>query len=89
MGFRMVVDDVFHIGSRGVVVTGKAERGAVSAGSRVVVERDGQQVHAVTVNAVEYAAGKRARDTVDSVGLLLRDLRKEDVAAGDVLCDGD
>lgn len=88
MGFRMIVDDVFHIGSRGVVVTGKAEHGAVNAGSRVVIERDGRQVHTVTVNAVEFAAARRAHDTADSVGLLLRDLCKEDINAGDVLRDG-
>lgn len=88
MGFRMIVDDVFYIGSRGVVVAGKVEHGAVSAGSQIVVERDGHQVHTVTVNAVEFASAKHARDPGDNVGLLLRELQKDDVATGDVLRDG-
>jgi elongation factor Tu len=88
MGFRMTVDDVFYIGDRGVVVTGKVDHGAVSAGSRIVVERDGRKVHTVTVNAVEFGSSKRARETSDDVGLLLRELGKEDVATGDVLRDG-
>lgn len=89
MGFRMIVDDVFHIGSRGVVVTGKAEHGAVSPGSRLVIEREGRQLHSVTVNAVEFAAARRAHEAADSVGLLLRELRKEDIAVGDLLREGD
>lgn len=85
----MTVDDVFHIGNRGVVVTGIVGHGSVSAGSRLVIERDGRHVHTVTVNAVELSAVRRARGAADSVGLLLRDLPAQDINIGDVLRDGD
>lgn len=92
MGFRMVVANVFGISNQGVVVAGRVESGSVHAGSRVVVERDGHDVHTGTVTAVEFMPSPQQlqeTDAGDNAGLLLRDLRKEDLASGDVLRDGD
>ena len=84
--FRMIAQDVFRITGRGVLVSGKIEAGIVAAGSSVAIERDGRQVGTSEVIGIE-----RVRKVVmeaeagEEVGLLLRELRREHVAAGDVL----
>ncbi len=84
--FRLVVEDVFFIRRRGLVVTGTIEAGTVEAGSVVTVERAGTAVASVAVVGVERAR-KRPTPPVagESVGLLLKDLTAADVARGDVV----
>jgi elongation factor Tu len=84
--FRMVVEDVFHITGRGAVATGKIETGSVTVGQQVRVVRDGAELGATTVTAVEMF--RKKLDTAsagDNVGLLMGGGVDEGVRAGDVL----
>jgi len=84
--FRMIAQDVFRITGRGVLVSGKIEAGIVAAGSSVAIERDGRQVGTSEVIGIErFRKVVMEAEAGEEVGLLLRELRREHVAAGDVL----
>jgi elongation factor Tu len=81
--FHMIVEDVFMIRGRGTVVTGKIETGTLRVGDQVVVKgQNGEKT--TTVTGIE--AFRKALDQAnpgDMVGLLLKDLTKQDVQHGD------
>ena len=84
--FRLTVEDVFVIRGRGTVVTGHVEAGSVSVGSVVALSRNAGLVGRVKVTGVEMF--RKTLDTAvagQNVGLLLDQVSREDVAAGDVL----
>jgi elongation factor Tu len=84
--FRLTVADVFAIRNRGTVVTGQVESGSVSVGSEVAVTRGALVLRRVKVIGVEMFRKKLGTATAgQNVGLLLDDVSREDVAAGDVL----
>jgi translation elongation factor EF-Tu-like GTPase len=86
--FRMPVEDVFSIQGRGTVVTGKIEAGSVTKGDTIRLTRTDGSEREVRVDGVEMF--RKVVDTAsagDTVGLLLRDLRRDDIARGDVLSD--
>jgi elongation factor Tu len=85
-GFALTVEDVFSIKGRGTVVTGRVESGQVAKGSTVRLTRNDGSVRDVVVTGVEMF--RKLLDVAkagDSVGLLLRDIGRDDVARGDRL----
>lgn len=85
-GFRLTVEDVFSITGRGTVVTGRVVAGEVRVGSAVRLTRPDGTVRSATVDGVEMF--RKTVDTAragDNVGLLLRDLARDDIGRGDVL----
>ncbi|GAA1756468.1 EF-Tu/IF-2/RF-3 family GTPase [Luedemannella helvata] len=84
--FRLVVEDVFFIRRRGLVVTGTIEAGTVEVGSVVTVERAGKAAVNVAVAGVERARKLPTRAVAgEAVGLLLKELTPDDIARGDVV----
>jgi translation elongation factor EF-Tu-like GTPase len=84
--FRLPVEDVFSIHGRGTVVTGRIESGVGRVGQEVAVVRGGSVVATTTITGIEMF--RKVVDTAgvgDNVGLLLADLAKEQLAAGDVV----
>jgi elongation factor Tu len=85
-GFRFTVEDVFSIKGRGTVVTGQVAAGRLAKGATVrLVRADGTQ-RDVTVTGIE--AFRKTLDVAEpgpNVGLLLRDVGRDDVARGDQL----
>lgn len=83
--FLMAVEDAFYITGRGMVATGKIERGKVKPGD--TVELVGiRPAKTVTVTAIE--AARKVLDegkAGDNVGLLLRGINKDEVERGQVL----
>jgi len=81
--FHMIIEDVFMIRGRGTVVTGKIETGILRVGDQVVVKgSNGEKT--TTVTGIE--AFRKTLDQAnpgDNVGLLLKDLTKQDVQHGD------
>ncbi len=83
--FLMPVEDVFTISGRGTVATGRVERGVVRVGDTVEVVGFRDTV-ATTVTGVEtFRKLLEQGEAGDSVGLLLRGVRREDVERGQVL----
>jgi translation elongation factor EF-Tu-like GTPase len=84
--FRLTVTDVFAIKGRGTVVTGAVEAGSISVGADIAISRNGQPLRRTKVTGVEMFRTKL--DTAvagQHVGLLLDQVERDDVAAGDVL----
>jgi len=81
--FHMIVEDVFSIRNRGTVVTGKIETGILKVGDQVVIRGvNGEKT--TTVSGIE--SFRKAQDQAnpgDTVGLLLKDLSKQDIQHGD------
>jgi len=85
-GFRFTVEDVFSIKGRGTVVTGQVEAGQLRKGSTVRLVRTTGEQRDVTVTGIE--AFRKVLDVAEpgaNVGLLLRDVGREDVGRGDQL----
>jgi len=83
--FRMTIEDVFGIRNRGTVVTGFVEAGVVAVGDEVEIRREADILVAV-VNGIEVF--RRTVDEAaagDTIGVLLRDVAKDQVHPGDVL----
>ncbi len=83
--FRMTVQDVFFIKSRGTVVTGRVESGTLSVGDEILILGRG-------INRTAAVAGVESNRKVvtqvragDNAGILFKDLTNEDVQQGDVL----
>ena len=84
--FRMSVQDVFTITGRGTVVTGQVESGSVSKNQVVRLTRRDGSMREITIAGVEMF--RKIVDTAsagDKVGLLLKSVPRQDIAAGDVL----
>ena len=84
--FRLTVEDVFSIRGRGTVVTGRVESGTLHRGEVVRHTRTDGTARDVTVTGIEMF--RKIADTAnagENVGLLLADLGRDDIGAGDVL----
>ena len=85
-GFRFTVEDVFSIKGRGTVVTGQVQAGRLQKGSTVRLARTDGTQRDVTVTGIE--AFRKTLDVAEpgtNVGLLLRDVGRDDVGRGDQL----
>jgi elongation factor Tu len=83
--FRMTVEDVFSIAKRGTVVTGKIEAGTLNVGDEVAIQgRNGERKTVITGIEMFRKTTSQA-NAGDNVGILLRDISKQDVQRGDVI----
>jgi elongation factor Tu len=84
--FLMPVEDVFSIQGRGTVVTGRVERGVLTAGSEVDVVGLSAAIRKVTVTSMEMFHKILDRvEAGDNAGLLLRGVKREEIERGQVL----
>jgi elongation factor Tu len=83
--FLMAVEDVFSIGGRGTVATGRIERGIVNANDEIEVVgiKPTQKTVVVSLEMFNKILDKGIAG--DNVGALLRGLKKEDIERGQVL----
>ncbi len=79
--FKMIVDDVFTIMGRGIVVTGKIESGEVTVNDFVTVNSCSVQVTGIEMFRKKLDSAHAG----ENVGLLLKDIDKSMVNKGDVI----
>jgi len=90
--FLMPVEDVFSIGGRGTVVTGKIERGTVKIGEEVEIvglaaAAEAQAPTKTICTGIEmFHKLLDYAEAGENVGLLLRGIKRTDVKRGQVLC---
>ena len=78
--FLMPIEDVFSIEGRGTVVTGRIERGKIKDGEDVEVLGMGRKTQKTAATGVEmFNKTLNEGQAGDNVGILLRDLKREDV----------
>ncbi len=83
--FLMAIEDVFSITGRGIVATGKIERGIIQIGQNVEIVGI-HKTQSTTVTGIEMF--KKTLDqglAGDNVGILLRGVQKEEIERGMVL----
>lgn len=83
--FRMTVEDVFYIRGRGTVVTGQIESGTLLVGDEIHIKGPDSSRRAVVAGLEMFRKQIPQAQSGDNVGVLLRDLSKQDVKRGDVL----
>ena len=84
--FHMIVEDIFSIKGRGIVATGRIQSGRLRAGDRVRIRRAEGSGKTASVSGVEMFHRELTEAKAgDNVGVLLKDLAKNDLQQGDVL----
>jgi len=80
--FHMVIEDVFSIMGRGTVVTGKVDSGEIHMNDTVMIN----ETRPTEVTGIEmFRKSLDYAQEGDNVGLLLKDINRDDVHKGDVL----
>ncbi|HMB17488.1 MAG TPA: elongation factor Tu, partial [Candidatus Paceibacterota bacterium] len=84
--FLMPIEDIFTIEGRGVVSTGRIERGKIQEGDDVEIVGMGGEVTETVVTGIEmFQKTLDEGQAGDNVGLLLRGIKKEDIERGQVI----
>ena len=83
--FLMAIEDVFSIGGRGTVATGRIERGVIHPNEEVELVGIKPTVKTVAVSIEMFNKMLDEGIAGDNVGILLRGLKKEEVERGQVL----
>jgi len=84
--FFMPVETVFAISGRGTVVTGKVERGRIKVGDDVEIVGGGSSVKTTVTGVEMFRKQLDQGEAGDNVGVLLRNVNKENVGRGQILC---
>ncbi len=87
--FQMTVKDVFVIRGRGTVAVGQVEYGVLNVGDEVQFMRQGFAQTAVVTGIESFRKQLKQAQEGDNVGVLLRDIGKQDIQRGDVLTRAD
>lgn len=83
--FRMTIEDVFAIRGRGTVVTGRVESGTLHIGDAIKIETWNGMVDTVVTGLEMFRRRIKQAGVGDMVGVVLRDVAKDDVRRSDVL----
>jgi elongation factor Tu len=83
--FRMTIEGVFTIRGRGTIVTGRIERGTLKVGDEVQLQGRTAIKKMVVTGIESFRKSMLQAKVDDNVGVLLRDITKDDIQRGDVL----
>src|SRR2546428_1520254 len=83
--FLMPIEDVFTVGGRGTVVTGRCERGIVKVGDEVEIVGLRPTQSTVVTGVEMFRKVLDEGQAGDNIGVLLRGTKKEEVERGMVL----
>jgi len=84
--FLMPIDDVFTITGKGTVVTGKISRGTIKINDEIEIIGLNHEVKTTVVTGIEmFRKQMDSAQIGDNVGLLLKDVSREDVERGQVV----
>jgi elongation factor Tu len=84
--FLMPIEDVFSIGGRGTVVSGRVERGTLKRDADVEIIGKGDEIIKTKVTDIEtFKKSCEESRAGDNSGLLLRGIRREDIKRGMVV----
>lgn len=83
----MVVEDVFNITGRGVVVTGKISNGQLQVGDNVNIQSTMvmKNINSTVTGIEMFRKTVTVANTGDLVGVLLRGVTKNDIQPGDYI----
>ncbi|MFL7790538.1 MAG: EF-Tu/IF-2/RF-3 family GTPase [Anaerolineae bacterium] len=81
----MNIEDVFAIRGRGTVVVGQIESGTLQIGDVVKIETQVDTLETIVTGIEKFRRRLKQASAGENVGVLLRDVAKEDLQRGDVL----
>ena len=82
--FLMAIEDVFSIQGRGTVVTGRIEQGTLKVGEDIAII-GGKPIPKINVTGIEmFRKQLDQAQAGDNIGALLRGVKREDIARGQV-----
>lgn len=84
--FIMPIEDVFSIGGRGTVVTGRVETGIVKTGMDLEIVGDNQSMKTTCTGVEMFHKNLDQGQAGDNLGILIRGTKREEVARGMVIC---
>eukprot|EP01112_Ceratiomyxa_fruticulosa_P005038 TRINITY_DN155_c0_g1_i1.p1 TRINITY_DN155_c0_g1~~TRINITY_DN155_c0_g1_i1.p1 ORF type:complete len:456 (+),score=130.12 TRINITY_DN155_c0_g1_i1:130-1497(+) len=84
--FLMPIEDIFSIGGRGTVVTGRIESGSVKVGDEVTIIGPKPHEKLIVIGIEMFNKILDYAESGENVGVLLRGLKREDVTRGSVAC---
>jgi len=85
--FLMPIEDVFSIGGRGTVATGKIERGTLKIGEQIEIVGFTPKVSQVTCTGIEmFHKTLDYAEAGENVGILLRGIKRDEIKRGQILC---
>ena len=84
--FLLPIEDVYSIGGRGTVVTGRVERGTVKIGDNLEICGIKKTLPTTCTGVEMFHKSLDQGMAGDNVGILLRGIKREDVVRGQVLC---
>jgi elongation factor Tu len=83
--FRMTVADIFSIKGRGTVVTGKIEGGTLQVGDEIVIQGKNGEKRTTVAGIEMFRKVLSQAEAGAEVGVLLKDITRDGIQAGDVL----
>ena len=83
--FQMTVQDVFLIKNMGTIVTGCVASGTIRTGDTVVIHGAKKTLKTVITKIEMFHKVLEQAKAGDNVGLMLKNVGKEDVRAGDIV----
>lgn len=84
--FLMRIADVFTIEGRGIVVTGRIERGSVKVDDTVEIISKSNEPRKAVINGIEsFNKTLDEAHAGDNIGCLLRGIKRDDIERGDLL----
>lgn len=87
--FLMPVEDVFSIGGRGTVATGRVERGVIKVGEEIEIIGFSTNASGTKTTCTGLEMFHKLLDNAEAgenVGLLLRGIKRTDIKRGQILC---
>ena len=83
--FLMVVSDIFAVTGRGTVVIGRVKSGVVRRGDELEIVGKNKTIKTVAVQIEKFRQVLDEAKAGDNIGMQLREVKKEDIARGQVL----
>ncbi|MFV0394123.1 MAG: EF-Tu/IF-2/RF-3 family GTPase [Coprobacillaceae bacterium] len=84
--FEFLVQDVFYINGKGVVVTGEVSLGKINVNDTVLLEKSNGQTKEIIINGIEtFREMKQSAEVGENVGIMLKNAKRKEVINGNRL----
>ncbi len=84
--FIMTIEDIFTVTGRGTIVTGRIEKGTIKVNDQVQIIGLNDEVKTTVIREIEmYRKTYESATAGDNVGLLLKDIERDEIERGQVL----
>ncbi len=83
--FQMIVEDIFMIRGRGIVVVGLIKSGVLKVGDKVIIKRQMEDKEAEITGIEMFGKKSKEAKAGEKVGVLLKDISENEIQPGDRL----